>query len=78
MKINIKKFIKSNESKEEGLALRVKAFSVCRQKGFGIKNSEPLLEIPFKFPPGIKRLGLYKPTRLGHFWNLLCPIGHLF
>jgi hypothetical protein len=61
LKINIKKFIKSNESKEEGLALNVKAFSVCRQKGFGIKNSEPLLEIPFKFPPKIKRLGLYSP-----------------
>ncbi|AZV63790.1 hypothetical protein DOZ91_26735 [Peribacillus frigoritolerans] len=61
MKINIKKFIKSNESKEEGLALNVKAFSVCRQKGFGIKNSEPLLKFPLNFRLKLRDSGYTSP-----------------
>jgi hypothetical protein len=47
------------------------------KRGSELKNSEPLLEIPFEFFPEVRRLGLYEPTMLGHFWTSPCPIGHL-
>ncbi len=45
------------------------------KRGSELKNSEPLFKFPLNFH--LTRLGLYKPTRLGYFWTLICPIGHL-